>query len=504
MLAENKEEQFQSNIINNTNTTNISFDWITLITICLGALMVIIDETIVNVALPSIKNGLGFTDTSLAWVVNAYLISFGGFLLLTGRIGDLYGNKKLFLFGIASFTFFSLTSGLASSQIVLLLSRIGQGISGAIIMAISLSLVVSTYQDLKMRAKAMGVFGAVLAGGGSVGVFLGGLITDTLGWHWIFFINLPIGIVVFILIHNLITETDKQEEFDKNLDYAGAITITLSSLLAVYGIVNGNEVGWFTLQTIGTLIFAILLFVMFIIIEYRSKNPLIPPALLKIKTVVVANAISMLWAAGMFALFFLSALYMQLILNYNPLDVGLAFLAPNIIMAIFSIAISEKLVNKFGIIKTVSTGLFLTFLGLLYLARAPVNGQFLIDILPSMLLFGFGPGIAFNPLLLAAVNGVDEKDSGLASSLVNMSFVMGGALGLAILSSAASVYTSYSLANGLSYKSALNAGYNFAFFIASILILIAIILGLLFLRMDYNKKTVDFEDIDSMATSIVP
>ncbi len=488
MLTDNKDKNLLNTTIeNDIITVNDSFNWVTLITICLGALMVVIDETIVNVALPSMKASLGFTDTSLAWVVNAYLISFGGFLLLTGRIGDLYGNKKLFLLGIAGFTFFSLTSGLSPNQEILLLSRIGQGITGAIITAISLSLIISTYRDTKRRAKAMGIFSAVLAGGGSIGVVLGGIITSTLGWHWIFFINIPIGIIVFSLIFKLVKENRKILT-DKTLDVSGAIIITLSSLFVVYGIVDGNQVGWFSIQTFMTIFLGILLFILFAVIEYRSKFPLIPLALLKIKNLVVANIIAVLWAAAMFALFFLSTLYLQFVLELSPLEVGLTFLPSNVLMALLSMLVSEKLVNKYGILKTVSTGIFLTFLGMVYLARAPVNGNVITDVLPSMILVGVGSGIAFNPLLLAAVNDMDEDDSGLASSLINMSIVMGGALGLAILASSAKLFSEFSLTNGSSSKVALNAGYNFAFLIASILILIAVILSILFLKIDLNEE----------------
>lgn len=491
MLTDNKEVDILTETIKETVSLNeSSFNWIALITICLGALMVVIDETIVNVALPSIKISLGFSDTNLAWIVNAYLISFGGFLLLTGRIGDLYGNKKLFLFGIAGFTFFSLTSGLATSQSILLLSRIGQGITGAVISAISLSLIVSTYRDAKSMAKAMGLFSAALAGGGSIGVFLGGLITSYFGWHWIFFINLPTGIVVFFLVSKLVQESKNKSQDNRKLDVWGALTVTLSSLLVVYGIVNGNEIGWFTFQTFVTIFIGILLFIIFVFIEYRSKYPLIPLGLLKIKNLVVANAIAILWAAAMFALFFLSTLYLQQVLELSPIEVGLTFLPTNLSMALLSILVSEKLVNKYGVLKTVSSGIFLNFVGMLLLARTPINGQVLIDVMPAMLLFGIGSGIAFNPLLLAAMNGIDEEDSGLASSLVNMSFVMGGALGLAILSSTADLITKNSLASGFSLKFALNSGYNFAFFIASILILISVILCLLYLNIDLNEKNV--------------
>jgi EmrB/QacA subfamily drug resistance transporter len=479
------QDDINKNILENklvdTPVVISNFNWIVLITICLGSLMVVIDETIVNIALPSIRTSLNFSDTSLAWVVNSYLISFGGFLLLMSRIGDIYGFKKLFLLGIASFTFFSITSGFSNSQQELILSRVGQGISGAIISAISLSLIVTLFKDTVSRAKAMGVFAFVLSSGGSIGVLLGGVITNSFGWNWIFFINIPVGILVFCLSFALLPDV-KNDQTSKNLDIIGSILITSASLLAVYGIVNGNDIGWFNIQTLAILGLAIIVFITFIIIENQMEHPLIPTSLFKLRNLVVSNIIAILWAAAMFAWFFLSALYMQLVLNFNPFEVGIAFLPANIIMALCSISISDKLVIRFGIVKTACSGLFFAFLGLVYFSRAPVNGSLLIDILPSMLLLGFGGGIAFNPLLLASMNGVDEKDSGLASGLVNMSFVMGGALGLAILASTASVYTKIGLSNGLSSIEALNSGYSIAFFIGSLLALLAVFLGYFFLE----------------------
>ena len=299
----------------------IKIRWYALLVVCLGSLMVVIDETIVNVALPSIKTNLMFSDSMLAWIINAYLLTFGGFLLLAGRMGDLYGYRSFFLLGLVIFTISSLMSGLSSSQELLITARAGQGLGGAIITAISLSLIVNLFKDEKDRARAMGIFGSVLAGGGSIGVFLGGVLTSTLSWHWIFLVNIPIGIIVFILGFFLIPNIHNKS-YSKNIDIFGAVSITSGLIIAVFAIVNGNDAGWLTIQTTGLLFLAILLMFLFIFIESKVMNPLIPLRILRLRNITISNIIGILWAASMFAWFFLSALYMQLILGYSPLEVA--------------------------------------------------------------------------------------------------------------------------------------------------------------------------------------
>ena len=455
--------------------------WLALIVLCLGNLMIVLDTTIVNVALPSISEDLGFSQASLAWVVNAYLLTFGGFLLLGGRLGDLFGHRRLFLIGIALFTLASLACGLARSQEFLVGARAVQGLGGAIVSAVALSLIMTLFTEPRERTKAMGVIGFVAAGGGSIGVLLGGILTDTLNWHWIFLVNLPVGILVFVASLRLLPRSGARAAGGR-LDIAGAITVTTALMLAVYAIVNGTETGWTSGQTLGLLAAAIVLFGLFLALEARVSSPLMPLGLFRSRNLSTANAMGVLWAAAMFAWFFLSALYLQRVLGYSPLEVGLAFLPANLIMGVLSLGLSARLVMRFGIKPPLATGLLLSAIGLLLFARAPVDGNFATDVLPSMILLGFGAGMAFNPLLLAAMSDVEPTEAGLASGIVNTSFMMGGALGLAILASVAAARTDSLLAAGEEPLAALNGGYRVAFLIGATFAVGAAVLGAVLLR----------------------
>jgi EmrB/QacA subfamily drug resistance transporter len=455
--------------------------WFALYVLCLGSLMIVLDVTIVNVALPSIREDLDFSETSLAWVVNAYLLTYGGFLLLGGRLGDLFGHRRLFLLGITLFTVASLACGLSTSQGMLIAARAVQGIGGATASAVALSLMMTLFTEPAERAKAMGVFGFVAAGGGSIGVLLGGILTDSLDWHWIFLVNLPIGVLVYALSLRLLPAAPGMEGGGR-LDVAGAITVTSSLMLAVYAIVNGNQEGWASGQTLGLLGAAAALMALFIAIESRVRSPLMPLGLLKMRNLATANVVGILWAAAMFAWFFLSALYLQLVLGYSPLQVGLAFLPANLIMGVFSIGLSAKLVMRFGIRPPLATGLLLAAAGLLLFARAPVDGNFLVDVLPSMILLGFGAGMAFNPVLLAAMSDAEPSESGLASGIVNTAFMMGGALGLAVLASLAAHRTETLRGDGDGPLAALNGGYHISFLIGAFFALAAATIGAALLR----------------------
>ena len=397
--------------------------WLALYVLCLGDLMIVLDTTIVNVALPSIRQNLGFSATSLAWVVNAYLLTFGGFLLLGGRLGDLFGHRRLFLVGISLFTVASVACGVSTTQGLLVTARAVQGLGGAIVSAVALSLMMNLFTEQADRAKAMGIFGFVMAGGGSLGVLLGGVLTDTLNWHWIFLVNVPIGVAVVILTLRLLPAS-RGAAAGGRLDVGGAITVTASLMLAVYAIVNGNSTGWATGQTLGLLAGAVVLLALFVGIEARVRSPLMPLGLFRLRNIAVANVVGILWAAAMFAWFFVSALYLQLVLGYNPLKVGLAFLPANLIMGAFSIGLSAKLVMRFGFRIPLAAGLSVAAVGLVLFARAPVHGSFVVDVLPSMILLGVGAGMAFNPVLLAAMSDVDPRESGLASGVVNTAFMM--------------------------------------------------------------------------------
>jgi EmrB/QacA subfamily drug resistance transporter len=455
--------------------------WLALIVLCLGDLMIVLDTTIVNVALPSIREDLGFTETSLAWVVNAYLLTFGGFLLLGGRLGDLFGHRRLFLIGISLFTLASIACGLSTTQGMLVGARAVQGLGGAVVSAVALSLIMTLFTAPAERAKAMGVFGFVMAGGGSIGVLLGGVLTDLLSWHWIFLVNVPIGVAVYALCLKLIP-SGRGMAASGRLDVAGAVLVTTSLILAVYAIVNGNDKGWTSPQTLGLLIGSGVLMIAFLVVESRVSAPLMPLRILKLRNVATSNVVGVLWAAAMFAWFFLSALYLQLVLGYSPLQVGLAFLPANLIMGAFSIGLSAKLVMRFGIRAPLATGLSLAALGLLLFARAPVDGNFVVDVLPSMILLGCGAGMAFNPVLLAAMSDVEPSESGLASGVVNTAFMMGGALGLAILASLAASRTSTLRDSGSSALEALNGGYHLAFLVGALFAVAAAAIGAIFLR----------------------
>jgi EmrB/QacA subfamily drug resistance transporter len=455
--------------------------WLALIVLCLGDLMIVLDVTIVGVALPSIREDLEFTETSLAWVVNAYLLTFGGFLLLGGRLGDLFGHRRLFLSGIALFTLASLACGLATSQGMLVGARAVQGLGGAVVSAVALSLIVTLFTEPAERAKAMGVFGFVAAGGGSIGVLLGGILTDTLDWHWIFLVNVPIGAAVFGLTFVLLPGGRGRAPAGR-LDVAGAVTVTASLMLAVYAIVNGNEEGWASAQTVGLLVASAALLALFLGIEARVSSPLVPLGLFRLRNIAVSNVVGVLWAAAMFAWFFLSALYLQLVLGYSPLQVGLAFLPANLIMAVFSLGLSAKLVMRFGIRAPLAVGLGLAAVGLLLFARAPVDGSFAVDVLPSMVLLGLGAGMAFNPVLLAAMSDVAPSEAGLASGVVNTSFMMGGALGLAVLASLAASRTDSLSAAGEGALAALTGGYHVAFLVGALFAGAAAVIGGLLLR----------------------
>jgi EmrB/QacA subfamily drug resistance transporter len=457
--------------------------WLALIVLCMGDLMIVLDTTIVNVALPSIRESLGFSEASLAWVVNAYLLTFGGFMLLGGRLGDLFGQRRLFLAGIALFTLASLACGLAESQGVLVAARAVQGLGGAIVAAVALSLIMTLFTEPTERVKAMGVIGFVAAGGGSIGVLLGGVLTDTLSWHWIFLVNLPVGISVFAAGLALLP-AGRVPGAAARLDVAGAVTITASLVLAVYAIVNGNEAGWSSAQTVGLLGGAAVLLAIFVAVESRVDSPLVPLRLFALRNVATANVVGVLWSAAMFAWFFLSALYLQLVLGYDPLEVGLAFLPANLIMGAFSLGLSARLVLRFGIRVPLTSGMALVAAGLVLFARAPVGGSFLVDMLPSMIVLGLGVGMAMNPVLLAAMSDVAPEEAGLASGVVNTAFMMGGALGLAVLASLAASRTDSLRAAGASGVSALNGGYQAAFLVGAVFAAAAAVIAASLLRGD--------------------
>ena len=436
--------------------------WLALYVLCLGDLMIVLDQSIVNVALPSIRTDLGFSQTSLAWVVNAYLLTFGGFLLLSGRLGDLRGNRRVFLGAVVCFTIASAVCGLAPSASFLVVGRAVQGLAGAGVSAVALALIMGLFTEPGDRAKAMGVFGFVMSGGGAVGVLAGGVLTGLLSWHWIFLVNIPVGVAVFVAARAVLP-TDDVVPGSTRLDVPGAVLVTSALMLAVYAVVGGNEAGWTSTRTLGLLASAAVLFVAFIVREVKATEPLVPLRLFKLRNVSVSQVVGALWAAAMFAWFFLAALYLQQVLSYSALEVGLAFVPTSLVMMFCSLKVSDRLVMAYGIRPPLTVGLALAAASLALFAMAPVDGNFVTDVLPSMVLLGIGAGIAFNPVLLAAMGDVEPHEAGLASGVVNTSFMMGGALGLAVLVAVSDSRTTSLADGGADPVEALHGGLQVAF-----------------------------------------
>jgi EmrB/QacA subfamily drug resistance transporter len=455
--------------------------WLALYVLCLGDLMIVLDSSIVNVALPSIQSDLGFSQSALAWVVNAYLLTFGGFLLLSGRLGDLIGSKRVFQGGVVSFTVASVACGLAPSSELLVIGRAIQGLGGAAVSAVALSLIMGLFSDPAERAKAMGFFGFVMSGGGAVGVLLGGVLTGLFSWHWNFLVNVPVGIGVWIFAGRILPE-DEAVPGAGRLDVPGAVLVTSALMLSVYAIVGGNDAGWTSGRTLGFLGASAALLVLFVVREARVANPLVPLRLFTLRNVAVSQVVGVLWAGAMFAWFFLAALYLQQVLSYDALEVGLAFIPTSVVMAFCSLKISDRLVMRFGIRPPLTVGLLLAAASLGLFSQAPVDGSFVTDVLPSMILLGAGAGIAFNPVLLAAMGDVEPHESGLASGVVNTSFMMGGALGLAVFVSLSTSRHDSLITSGRSQVEALNGGLQLAFAAGAVAALLAAVVGGVFLR----------------------
>jgi len=451
--------------------------WLALYVLCLGDLMIVLDTNIVNVALPSIQTDLGFSQSALAWVVNAYMLTFGGFLLLSGRLGDLYGNARVFFGGVVSFTLASIACGLAPNSTFLVAGRAIQGLGGAATSAVALALIMGLFTDPAERAKAMGFFGFVMSGGGAVGVLLGGVLTGLLNWHWIFLVNVPIGIAVVVLARQVLP-ADSVSGTREKLDVTGAGLVTLALMLAVYGVVGGNDAGWSSTQTLGTLAVSVVLLVAFVAWEARVEHPLVPLRLFRLRNVAISQVVGVLWAGAMFACFFLTALYMTNVLQYDALEVGLAYLPSCVVMAVCSLRLSDRIVMTYGIRGPLAVGLGLAGASLALLSRAPVDGHYVTDLLPAMVLLGIGAGIAFNPVLLAAMGDVEPHEAGLASGVVNTSFMMGGALGLASLVALSSWRTEHL---GTDVE-ALNGGFQLAFAAGAVFAIAAAVVGGAFLR----------------------
>ena len=405
--------------------------WLVLVLVCLAQFMVILDATIVNVALPSIQTDLGMSESGLQWVVNAYALLFGGFLLLGGRAGDLIGRKRIFLAGVVLFTVASLLCGLAQDDTMLIVTRGLQGLGAALVSPAALSIVTTTFAEGAERAKALGVWAAIAVGGGAVGLLLGGILVETLSWPWIFFVNVPFGIATFVLSLRSVPES-RDEHAHKSFDLAGAVTVTGGLVALVYAIVRSSASGWGSTEVLGFLILAVVLLVSFLVIETRSVEPLVRLSIFSVRTVRGANVAMLVVAAGMFAMFFFNTLYVQRVLGYSPLESGLAFL-PLTVGIIIGAGVSQPLVPKLGAREVPLIGAVFAAAGLLYFLRLTPESTYLADVLPGIMLTSIGMGLVFVPVTLIATSGVPAADAGLASGLFNTSQQIGGALGLAVL-----------------------------------------------------------------------
>jgi len=456
--------------------------WFAVGVICLGVLMIVLDTTVVNVALPSIRQELAFTDSSLVWVLNAYMLTFGGALLLCGRLGDLYGGRRLFLIGIVTFTSASIACGMSRTPSLLIAARAVQGVGGAAVLAVSLSLIVGLFEEDPGRAKAIGVYSFVCTGGGSVGLLVGGVLTSAVNWHWVFLINLPVGIVVFTLARPLLWQITEKKTHGRRLDVWGTVTVTTAVVLAIYAVQSGNVAGWGSVKTLFCLGSAVILGALLLLIEARVSEPLIPLRIFKLRNFTVANVVSALWTAGACAWYYMAALYMQLVLGYGPMRVAVAFLPANIVTATLCLGVSAVLITRFGLKAPLCTGFALAASGLALFARAPADASLVADILPGMILLGIGGGIAFNPLLVAALTDISQTESGLASGVINTVSLLAGAFGLAVLANLSSTRTHELLARGLSMRDALMGGFHMGLSLGAVCAIAAAILGGALLR----------------------
>jgi EmrB/QacA subfamily drug resistance transporter len=445
--------------------------WIALGLLCVAQFVVVLDASIVNVALPTIKEALDFSEDSLPWVLNAYVLTFGGFLLLGGRLADLLGRRRLFMGGLVLFALASLAGGLASNSGQLIAARAVQGLGGAILSPAALSIVAVTFKDGAERNKALGVWGAVAGSGGAAGVLLGGVLTEYIGWEWVLWVNVPIGILAAAIAPTLIAET-KAEVETRHFDLAGAVTITLGLSALVFALLDAESAGWGSFQTIGTIVGALILLAAFVAVELRSRAPLVPFSIFRVRTVTGANVVGILVGASLFSMFYFISLYMQQILGYSPIKAGISYL-PLAVTIILAAGLASGLVTKVGFKPILAIGMACIAVGLIWFTQISVHGTFLADILGPSILAAIGLGFAFVPVTIAAVSGIEDREQGLASGLINTSQQVGGALGLAILAAVAnsvigSTETPDKLVEGFQSAFAVGAGFAIVGLIATL------------------------------------
>src|SRR3954454_25245700 len=471
------------------NTTeNDRTRWLALYVLCAGMLMIVLDATIVNVALPSIQGSLHFSQANLAWVVNAYMIPFGGLLLLAGRMGDLLGQRQVFLIGLAIFTVASLVCAASVSQEMLIGARFIQGVGGAMASAVILGMIVTMFPEPGAQAKAIGVYGFVASAGGSIGLLLGGVLTDAISWHWIFLINLPIGVATAYLATRLVA-SPQGIGLSEGADFPGAGLITASLMLGVFTILRIEAWGWNESRIFILGAISLALLALFLHRQATIDNPLMPLRLFRSRNVAGANALQALLVAGMFGMFFLGALYLQKVLGYSPLKVGLAFLPTTLVMGTLSLGFSEKLIMRFGPRTTLIPGVCLVVVALLLFARTPVDANYLTDLLPPFMLIAIGVGTSFPAIMTMAMSGATPEDAGLASGLVNTSMQVGGAIGLAVLATLSGERTQSLIEAGHSQASALTSGYHVAYLAGALLAAVAVTIAVLVLREPQPEAT---------------
>jgi EmrB/QacA subfamily drug resistance transporter len=455
--------------------------WLALAVLCLGQLMMVLDATIVNVALPSIQHDLHFTQGNLTWVIDGYMITFGGLLLLAGRLGDLVGRKRVFLTGLVMFTAASILCGFASSQGLLIGARLLQGVGGAVASSVILAIIVTEFPGRVEQAKAMGMYAFVSAGGGSIGLLAGGALTQSLSWHWIFFVNVPIGAIAFVL-GSMLIEENEPIGLAGGVDVLGSLLITLATMSGAFAIVKSSEYGLLSARTLGVGGASLVLLGAFLAWEARIDNPIMPLRILRLRSLMGSSLVRGLLVTGMYSAFFLGALYLERVLGYNAIDTGLAFMPLTIAIAALSSGLSARAVERFGSLQTLSVGLVGIIVGLLLLANAGVHAAYFPDLFFAFLALGLGAGASFLPLLTIGMSDAPKRDAGLASGIINVSVQLFGAIGLAALGTVATDHTKALTASGHSALEALTGGYHLAYLVGAIAVGAGIVAASLLLR----------------------
>jgi EmrB/QacA subfamily drug resistance transporter len=493
----------QSQVVNIEPARSDRSRWIALVVLCAGVLMIILDQTIVNVALPSIRSDLGFSQSSLAWVVNAYLIAFGGLLLLAGRLGDLVGRKRVFLTGLVMFTGASVLCGVANTQALLIAARLLQGVGGAVASSVILAIIVTEFPKKAEQTKAMGLYAFVSAGGGSIGLLAGGALTQSLNWHWIFFVNVPIGLFAFVLGSALIAENEGIG-LSGGVDVLGSVLITLATMLGAFAIVKSTDYGLLSARTLGAGGASLALLGSFLALEARLANPIMPLRILRLRMLIGSSLVRGLLVTGMFSAFFLGSLYLERVLGYDAINTGLAFLPLTVSIAIMSMGLAARAVDRFGAVQTLGAGLFGIVVGLVLLATQGVHASYFPGLFVAFLALGLGAGASFLPLLTIGMSDAPARDAGLASGIINVSVQLFGAIGLASLGTVATDHTKALTAAGHSLGSALTGGYHLAYLVAAVCVAVGILAAFLVLRPPSSALPQELEEELEVEASAQP